>query len=89
MLYVDDMRCPLGRMIMSHMLADTPEELREAADALGLRREYIQDQGTWREHLDVSQSKREEATSRLGAREVSQREMAMMRRERRARERGE
>ena len=89
MLYVDDMKWPLGRMVMSHMLADTSEELRRAADALGLKREHIQDPGTWREHMDVSQSKREEAICRLGAREVSQREMAMMRMERRAREQGE
>lgn len=89
MLYVDDMRWPLGRMIMSHMMADTGEELREACDRLGLRREYIQYPDTWREHLDVSQSKREEAVRRLGAREISQREMAMIRMERRSREMGE
>ena len=89
MIYVDDMRWPLGRMIMSHMMADTQEELREACDSLGLKREYIQHPGTWREHLDVSQSKRDLAVKDLGAREVSQREMAMMRTERRARERNE
>ena len=82
-LYVDDMKAPLGRMLMSHLIADTPEELRRAADRLGLRRSYIQHPGTWKEHLDVSQSKRQEAVRLLDAREVTMRELAMMLRERR------
>lgn len=89
MLYVDDMKWPLARMIMSHMMADSPEELRSACDSLGLKRGYIQHPGTWREHLDVSQTKRDQAVKQLGAREVTQREMAMMRMERRAREQNE
>ena len=55
MLYVDDLRLPLGRMLMSHLIADSPEELRQAADRLGLHRKYIQYPGTWKEHLDVLQ----------------------------------
>ena len=85
-IYVDDMKWPLGRMVMSHLMADSTNELREACDSLGLRQEYIQHPETWREHLDVSQSKRQEAIDRLGAMEVTQREMAMMRMERRNRE---
>ena len=82
-LYVDDMKAPLGRMLMSHLIADTPEELLRAADRLGLRRSYIQHPCTWKEHLDVSQSKRQEALRLLDAREVTMRELATMLRARR------
>ena len=78
MLCVDDLRLPLGRMLMSHLIADSPEELRQAVDRLGLRRKYIQYPGTWKEHLDVSRSKRAQAIRELGARQVSAREMALM-----------
>ena len=50
---------------MSHLMADTPEELREMAAKLGLSR-YIQHAGDPKEHLDVSISKRLEALG-LGA----------------------
>ena len=53
-------------MRMSHLIADSPEELREAADALGLKREYIQYPGTWKEHLDVSQSRRDRPSGSWG-----------------------
>ena len=60
MLYVDHARIPYGRMLMSHLMADTPEELREMAGKLKMER-WIQHPGTPKEHLDVSESKREEA----------------------------
>ena len=59
-VYVDNMRIPFGRMRMSHLMANTPEELREMAEKLGLTR-YIQHPGAPKEHLDVSDSKRKEA----------------------------
>ena len=45
-LYVDDCRAPFGRMITSHMMADTSEQLLNAADALGLKREWLQRAGS-------------------------------------------
>ena len=54
MLYVDHVRIPFGRMLMNHLMANTPEELREAAEQLGLSA-YIQSPGTEKEHLDVSE----------------------------------
>ena len=63
MLYVDSLKLPFGRMLMSHLIADTPEELQAAETALGLPKGSIQYPGTWKEHLDVSQSKRAQAIS--------------------------
>ena len=82
MIRVDDGRWPLGRMKMSHLIADSHEELVACAGALGLSPDYIQYPHTWKEHLDVSRSKRAEAI-RLGAREITRREMALAIRERR------
>ena len=59
-VYVDNMRIRYGRMKMSHLIADTSEELRSMAQGLGLER-YIQHAGEPKEHLDVSMSKRAEA----------------------------
>ena len=82
MIRVDDGRWPFGRMVMSHLIADSHEELEEAAVALGLRKEYIQHAHSWKEHLDVSQTKRALAV-RQGAVEMTQREFALILRERR------
>ena len=73
MLYVDHVRIPFGRMLMNHLMANTPEELREAAEQLGLSA-YIQHPGTEKEHLDVSETKRQEALA-MGARPVTGREI--------------
>lgn len=80
-VYVDDMyRFPigrLGRMKMSHMIADSTEELLEMADRIGLNRRWLQDSGSSREHFDVSLSFREKAVA-AGAVEISMRELANM-----------
>ena len=77
-VYVDDMYKHsigrFGRMKMSHMLADTHEELVEMADAIGVDRKWIQDFGTAKEHFDISMSKRALAVDR-GAVEIAMREM--------------
>jgi len=57
-VYVDDMRAPFGRMIMCHMIADTTAELLYMADRIGIARRWLQDAGTWKEHFDISLSKR-------------------------------
>jgi hypothetical protein len=73
-VYVDNVRIPFGRMRMSHMIADTSDELHAFAGRLGIERRWIQNPGTPREHYDVSISKRREALA-LGAREVSSKEI--------------
>ena len=59
---------------MSHLLAGTPEELREAARQLGLSA-HVQRPGTAKEHLDLSESKLREGL-RMGAVEVTGRQLA-------------
>ncbi len=51
---------------MSRLVADTPEELRQAAERLRIDPRHIQYPGTWKEHLDVSRSKRQQAIDQLG-----------------------
>ncbi len=53
---------------MSHLLADSAEELHEFAGRLGLRREWFQAAGAI-PHYDVSQTKRR-AALQLGATHV-------------------
>ena len=87
-VYVDDMyRSPLGRfgrMKMSHMIADSKEELLEMADRIGLARKWIQyPDNPRRRHYDVSMSLRRKAIA-AGAVEVTMRELAAMNREKEA-----
>jgi hypothetical protein len=70
-VYVDRYRAPYGRMRMSHMIADTPDELHQMADAIGVARKWFQGQASF-PHYDVCESKRQEAI-RLGAVEVENR----------------
>jgi len=78
-VYVDDMRLKVQLPGMrparwSHLLADTPEELHEFAQRLGLRREWAQDEDnpiTF--HYDVTDTKRREAIA-LGAKAITIRE---------------
>jgi len=61
-VYVDDMyKTQLGEfrgMKMSHMAADTHEELIEMAKKIGLNLKWIQKEGTSHEHFDVALGKR-------------------------------
>jgi hypothetical protein len=41
-VYVDEAKNPYGRMLMSHMLADTLPELHAMADIVGLKRAWFQ-----------------------------------------------
>jgi len=78
-VYVDNARIPFRRMLMSHMLADTTEELEAMARKLGLKERWIQYPGTYREHYDIGVAKREQALS-LGALPVSSRFLIKLRR---------
>jgi hypothetical protein len=76
-VYVDSMRARLGRMVMCHMVADTPEELRAMADRIGVARRWIQDAGTYREHFDVCMAKRALALAH-GAKDVSLKDVGLI-----------
>lgn len=61
-VYVDDARIRFGRMLMSHMIADTLSELHTMAEKIGMKQEWFQSQASW-PHYDVSISKRKLAIS--------------------------
>lgn len=63
-VYVDDMMAPFRGMLMSHMVADTVDELQEFARKLGLNPKWFQDHRV--PHYDVAKSTREKAI-KLGA----------------------
>ena len=81
-VYVDDMNAPFRGMIMSHMLADSTEELLKMADTIGVQRKWIQYPNTHREHFDIALSKKHLAIE-AGAIEVTWRQIAIMERRRR------
>ena len=81
-LYVDHARLPYRRMLMSHLLADTSEELRKAEKLLGLPTNSVQYLGTPKEHLDVCESKRATAI-KMGAIEVTSKELVLLIRKKR------
>lgn len=83
-VYVDHARIPLGRMLMSHMFADTTEELLAMADTIGLDRKHLQNPGAENEHFDVAEGTRKKAIA-AGAQEVTQRQLVKIIRERRRR----
>jgi hypothetical protein len=75
-VYVDDMyTVPMGqfrRMKMSHMIADTEEELHKMAAAIGVARKWYQG-----DHYDICMSMRVKAV-KLGAKEIEMRELARL-----------
>lgn len=81
MVYVDDMyTIPLGqfgKMKMSHLIADTTEELLEMVDKIGVSRKWIQKPGQYDEHFDICISKRTLAIQ-AGAKAIGMRELSRM-----------
>lgn len=68
-------KLPMGqfrRMKMSHMIADSEQELHDFAGRIGMAREWFQG-----DHYDVSKAKRDLAI-KLGAVPVSLRQLAAM-----------
>jgi len=58
-VYVDRMQAAFGRMIMCHMIADTPDELHAMADRIGVARRWFQTPpkaSFW--HYDIAKGKR-------------------------------
>lgn len=74
-VYVDDMKAGFGNMVMCHMVADTSAELLEMADRIGVKRKWIQREGTPNEHFDTCLSKRRLAVKH-GAKQLTQRQLA-------------
>jgi len=73
-------KIPMGKfrnMKMSHMIADTTDELLEMCDKIGVNRRWIQAPGTPEEHFDVSMSKRL-AAIKHGAIPIGMRELSKM-----------
>lgn len=71
-VYVDDMQAPFRRMIMCHMIADTPEELHAMADRIGVARRWFQG-----DHYDIAMIKRRLAVA-AGAQQITWRQAGMM-----------
>ena len=71
-VYVDKGKRPYRGMLMSHLMADTIEELHQIAAAIGLRREWYQPKST--PHYDVCQAKRALAIQQ-GAIEIDNRKV--------------
>jgi len=75
-VYVDDMykssMGQFGRMKMSHMIADTENELHAMAALIGVARKWYQG-----DHYDIAMSKRDLAIAQ-GAKEVTMRQLACM-----------
>jgi hypothetical protein len=77
-VYVDDARIRWRGRRWSHLVADSAEELHEAAGALGLRREWAQDRGRTL-HYDVPDELREQAIALGVAEPIHWRELARRR----------
>lgn len=76
-VYVDNARNPYGRMLMSHMVADSLAELMAMADTIGVARKWFQPKS--HRHFDVCQQKRAAAIA-AGAIAIDRRQLvAVMR----------
>ena len=74
MVYVDNSKSKYRNMIMSHMIADSIEELHEMADKIGVSRKYFQDKPS-KPHYDICQIKRSIAIKYFGAIEITKQEL--------------
>jgi hypothetical protein len=81
-VYVDRAKNRYGRMIMSHMLADSLDELHAMADRIGIKRKWFQPTST--PHYDICQEKRRLALA-CGAVEADRHTVVKLIREHRAR----
>jgi Protein of unknown function (DUF4031) len=73
-VYVDNAQHPFRGMLMSHMLADTDDELRAMAHVIGLQERWHQG-----DHFDINQEMRSIALAN-GAKQITQREAVLIRR---------
>jgi Protein of unknown function (DUF4031) len=77
-VYVDDAHIPARGRRWSHLVADTSEELHQAAARLGLRREWAQDKGRTL-HYDLPDELRAQAIELGVALPISWRELVSRR----------
>lgn len=77
MIYVDDMFAAFGRMRMSHLVADSEDELLAMVDTIGVQRKWRQGTPGKDDHFDIARSKRELAIA-AGAIPISYRTLALM-----------
>lgn len=77
-VYVDDFFVPYRNMMMCHMIADTHQELINMVDKIGVKRKWIQNAGTVKEHFDICQTKRKLAIKK-GVIPVTARELLEIR----------
>ena len=75
-VYVDGAKNTYGRMIMSHMVADTWAELHAMAEAIGVSCVHFQHKAST-PHYDICQRKRTQALH-LGAVEVDRHELVQV-----------
>jgi FMN phosphatase YigB (HAD superfamily) len=73
MVYIGTREYKYGRMSMSHMVADSLEELHEMANAIGINKKWFQDKVN-KPHYDVCKQKKLLAI-KLGAKMVSEKEI--------------
>lgn len=73
MTYVGRRRYQMGRMLMSHMIADSLDELHEMAKRIGVDKKHFQDK-PGQPHYDICRSKKELAIS-FDAKLIDDREM--------------
>lgn len=77
-VYVDDMNAQYGRMKMSHLLADSDEELHAMAAKIGVARKWWQSpEKTSGSHYDIALSKKALAIQ-YGAIEITWRQAGAM-----------
>ena len=62
MIYIGKNEYKYGRMLMSHMIADTLNELHTMAAVLNIPRKYFQNK-KGKPHYDICKSKKKEALS--------------------------
>ena len=74
-VYIDQAINPWKGKKWCHLVADDIQELHDFAAKLGLKREWFQNHRI-HPHYDITESKRELAI-RLGAKELTTREMAL------------
>jgi hypothetical protein len=77
-VYVDDARIPHRGLRWSHLVAESAEELHRAAEALGLRREWVQDRGRTL-HYDLPDEWRQRAIDERIATPIAWRELVRRR----------
>lgn len=78
-VYIDSANNKFRGMIMSHMIADTLDELHVMAKKIGMKKEWFQEDASF-PHYDVSISRKKDAL-KLGAIEIERREIVRKMRE--------